>query len=194
MLVAVLVALVPAGPAAAHNRLRSATPERDATLTAPPTEVVLEFAEPLNPTYTTIVVTDAARQRVATSEPVVAGTRGTVTFTEPLTDGGYTVAYRVVSADGHPVQGSYPFTVGSGPASVTTPSAASPAASTGDATSTAGSDRAASADRTASSGGGVSGGGVSAWTIAAGTAALAALLALLAGTGLLLWRRRAVRR
>src|SRR5690606_34404029 len=79
-----------------------------------PTQVVLEFVEPLNPDYTTIVVTDANERPVPASEPIVSGKRGTVTFPRPLTDGTYTVAYRVVSADGHPVQGSYPFTVATG--------------------------------------------------------------------------------
>ncbi|MGW0433391.1 copper resistance CopC family protein [Micromonospora sp. NPDC003197] len=179
VIVAASVVLLPAGPAAAHNSLRSATPEREATLTAPPTEVVLEFAQSLNPAYTTIVVTDAARQRVATSEPVVTGTRGSVTFTEPLTDGGYTVAYRVVSADGHPVQGSYPFTVGQASGSTPSPNAAASTPAT-----PAGIAEAAGPDSDDN-------GGVSGWLIAAGTVAL---VVLLAGTGYLLWRRRPARR
>ncbi|WP_405098411.1 copper resistance protein CopC [Micromonospora sp. NBC_01412] len=110
-LAAVLVVLGVPTPARAHNSLRSADPARDATLSTAPTQITLEFAERLDPTFTTIVVTDAGKLRVATGAPVVAGARGTVTLTAPLGNGAYTVAYRVVSADGHPVQGSYPFTV-----------------------------------------------------------------------------------
>ncbi|MEU7650469.1 copper resistance CopC family protein [Micromonospora taraxaci] len=109
---AVLVALlVPAGPAWAHNSLRTATPVQQSTVTSAPTEIVLEFMSRLDPTFTTIVLTDAAKRKVVTGEPVVAGAKSTVQVTDTLPNGTYTVAYRVVSADGHPVQGSYPFTV-----------------------------------------------------------------------------------
>ncbi|WP_030330547.1 copper resistance CopC family protein [Micromonospora parva] len=109
---AVLVAvLIPAGPAWAHNSLRAATPARDATLSSAPTEVTLEFMRRLDPTFTTIVLTDAAKRKLPTGEPVVTGATSTVQVTDTLPNGTYTVAYRVVSVDGHPVQGSYPFTV-----------------------------------------------------------------------------------
>ncbi|MGW0217692.1 copper resistance CopC family protein [Micromonospora chokoriensis] len=109
---AVLVALlVAAGPAWAHNSLRAATPVQQSTVTSAPTEIVLEFMSRLDPTFTTVVLTDAAKRKVVTGEPVVAGAKSTVQVTDPLPNGTYTVAYRVVSADGHPVQGSYPFTV-----------------------------------------------------------------------------------
>ncbi|MBQ1028620.1 copper resistance protein CopC [Micromonospora sp. C97] len=109
---AVLVAvLIPAGPAWAHNSLRAATPARDATLSSAPTEVTLEVMRRLDPTFTTIVLTDAAKRKLPTGEPVVTGATSTVRVTDTLPNGTYTVAYRVVSVDGHPVQGSYPFTV-----------------------------------------------------------------------------------
>ncbi|MCG5436937.1 copper resistance CopC family protein [Micromonospora foliorum] len=109
---AVLVAvLIPGSPAWAHNSLRTATPAQDATLPNAPTEVTLEFTQRLDPTFTTIVLTDAAKRKLPTGEPVVTGATSAVRVTDPLPNGTYTVAYRVVSVDGHPVQGSYPFTV-----------------------------------------------------------------------------------
>ncbi|BCJ68686.1 copper resistance CopC family protein [Polymorphospora rubra] len=102
---------LPAGPAWAHNQLTTAEPAPNSTLDAAPQQVVLEFVEPLNPRYTAIVVTDAAGMTVSDGTPEITGNRGTVTFAAPLAGGAYTVAYRVVSLDGHPVQGSYPFTV-----------------------------------------------------------------------------------
>ncbi|MEU2703901.1 MULTISPECIES: copper resistance CopC family protein [Micromonospora] len=113
LLAAALTALllVPATPAAAHNSLQEATPARDARLTAAPTQVTLRFLQGLNPSFTTITVSDAAQRTVPTSAPAVDGATGTVTIDEPLGNGTYTVAYRVVSRDGHPVQGSYRFTV-----------------------------------------------------------------------------------
>ncbi|GAA0459397.1 hypothetical protein Aca07nite_58880 [Actinoplanes capillaceus] len=108
---AVLAVLAPGTPAWAHVQLVSADPAKGATLTAAPKAVTLEFSQRLNADFTTIVVSDAARQRVAATPATVDDNRGTVTFTAALGNGTYTVAYRVVSADGHTVQGSYPFTL-----------------------------------------------------------------------------------
>ncbi|MEV0003694.1 copper resistance CopC family protein [Micromonospora sp. NPDC050980] len=119
--------LAPATPAAAHNALQSATPAQDARLTTAPTSVTLRFLQRLNPEFTTIVLSDADRRKVATGAPAVDGTAGTVTVDRPLANGTYTVAYRVVSADGHPVQGSYRFTVAD-PAAPTASTAAEPTA------------------------------------------------------------------
>ncbi|MFD6679399.1 copper resistance CopC family protein [Micromonospora parva] len=111
VLAVVVAVLIPTGPAWAHNSLRAATPARDATVSSAPTEVTLEFMQRLDPAFTTIVLTDAAKRRLSTGEPVVTGATSTVQVTDTLPNGTYTVAYRVVSVDGHPVQGSYPFTV-----------------------------------------------------------------------------------
>jgi methionine-rich copper-binding protein CopC len=122
----VLAVLVPTAPAAAHNQLIDTAPAKDAVLDEPPAEVALEFVERLDPTYTTIVVTDAQRRTVATSAPEISGARGVVRFTEPLAPGTYTVAYRVVSLDGHPVQGSFRFTVAGEASAATTAPVATP--------------------------------------------------------------------
>ncbi|PTA45561.1 copper resistance CopC family protein [Micromonospora sp. RP3T] len=134
--------LLPATPASAHNALQTATPAQDARLTTAPTSVTLRFIQQLNPEFTTIVLSDADRRKVPTGAPAVGGTTGTITVDQPLPNGTYTVAYRVVSADGHPVQGSYRFTVADPTTGSTAPdaagtargdTAASPAATTGGA-------------------------------------------------------------
>ncbi|WP_442930803.1 copper resistance CopC family protein [Micromonospora sp. NBC_00421] len=168
---AVLALLVAATPAWAHNSLRSASPAREATLPSAPAEITLEFMARLDPTFTTIVLTDGTKRRVPTGDPVVTGTKSTVQVTDPLPNGTYTVAYRVVSADGHPVQGSYPFTVAD-PAGRAAPTAAPPTASGGPVTAAAGD----------------TGGGPG--TAVAGSAVV--VLAVVAG--LVWWRRRPLRR
>ncbi|WP_433352779.1 copper resistance CopC family protein [Micromonospora saelicesensis] len=169
---AVLVAvLIPGSLAWAHNSLKTATPARDATVSSAPTEVTLEFMQRLDPAFTTIVLTDAAKRKLPTGEPVVTGAKSTVQVVGTLPNGTYTVAYRVVSVDGHPVQGSYPFTVAD-PAS-----SAAPVANVG-----------ASAPAP-SAAAGKSGGGPSAGVLVA--AAVLALLVLV--TAGLLWRRAARR-
>lgn len=118
--------LLPAAPAWAHNELVASVPAGGAELAEAPREVVLTFAERLDPRFTQIVVTDAAKATVPTGAPAVSGATGTLQLPRPLADGGYTVAYRVVSVDGHPVQGSFRFSVGAPLAG--SPSAAAPAA------------------------------------------------------------------
>ncbi|MDG4809557.1 copper resistance protein CopC [Micromonospora sp. WMMD1120] len=130
--------LIPATPAWAHNSLRSAAPVQESTVPRAPREIVLEFMQRLDPTFTTIVLTDGAKRKVPTGDPVVSGATGTVQVTDALPNGTYTVAYRVVSTDGHPAQGSYPFTVAD-PASTAAPLGdASPAEALGAATATSG--------------------------------------------------------
>ncbi|MEW2589711.1 copper resistance CopC family protein [Micromonospora aurantiaca] len=144
LLAAVFTALLlaPATPAAAHNSLQEATPARDARLTAAPTQVTLRFMQGLNPSFTTITVSDAGQRQVPTSAPAVNGATGTVTIDEPLGNGTYTVAYRVVSRDGHPVQGSYRFTV----ADPAAPTPSAPASSPAAAAASAGADAAGRPD------------------------------------------------
>jgi methionine-rich copper-binding protein CopC len=131
VLAVVLALLIPASPAWAHNTLRSAAPAQESTVPSAPTEIVLEFVERLDPTFTTIVLTDAAKRKIPTGDAVVGGAKGSVQVTGPLPNGTYTVAYRVVSTDGQPVQGSYPFTVADPNSSaapmVSTPTDAPPA-------------------------------------------------------------------
>ncbi|MFI7542051.1 copper resistance protein CopC [Actinoplanes sp. NPDC049599] len=118
------VLLAPAGPALAHNQLVSAKPARDATLREAPTAVTLAFLQRLDPAFTTVAVSDSGKRRVAASAPVVKAKTASVRLDEALDNGAYTVAYRVVSVDGHTVQGSYTFTV----ADPNPPSAAASAA------------------------------------------------------------------
>ncbi|MEU2610247.1 copper resistance CopC family protein [Micromonospora sp. NPDC007271] len=145
------VLLAPASPAAAHNSLLTANPAKNARLAAPPAQITLKFLQKLDPAFTTIVLSDADQRKVSTSEPAVTGTTGTVTISEPLANGSYTVAYRVVSADGHPVQGSYSFTVADPAASAAAPTASAAPGVVASAAADQGAASSASASPAASS-------------------------------------------
>jgi len=97
-------------PASAHSELVSSNPADGATLTALPPAVVLTFAEPANPRFLKIAATGPDGQSIAAGAPVAAGTSVCQPLTAASASGRYTVAYRVVSQDGHPVQGSVSFT------------------------------------------------------------------------------------
>ena len=117
-----IVAVAAGGPAFAHNALVEATPKRNAVLKEAPAGIKLTFLQTVDDRSLSIDVVGSAKQRVATGQPKADGKLAGVAFTAPLPAGEYKVTYRVVSHDGHPVQGSYVFTV-RGPAATAKPAA-----------------------------------------------------------------------
>jgi len=138
---AIVAVLATGSPAWAHAQLLSADPAKDATLTKAPTAVTLTFSGRLNPDFATIVVSDAAGRRIPASAPAVDAAVASVTLTPPLANGLHTIAYRVVSVDGHTVQGLYPVTLADPalPAATLAPAAgtSAPAAESGGVTTSA---------------------------------------------------------
>jgi copper transport protein len=121
--VATVLALALAGShverAEAHATLESSTPARGAALERPPGEVVLRFSEPVEVAFGAVRVIDAGGRELARGDayhPDGAGSAVAVRLPPELPRGGYTVTYRVISADSHPVSGGFVFGVGSGAA------------------------------------------------------------------------------
>ena len=108
---ATVVLVVVAAPASAHTVLVKITPLAGAELTTEPTEVVLEFDEPVNSTFATVVVSTAGGVSVTRGKPAVLGARVRQPLSHGMSSGVYRVAYRVVSNDGHPVSGESSFTL-----------------------------------------------------------------------------------
>ena len=106
--------------AQAHDELVSSDPAANATLTQAPAELNLTYSANLMNIEggNRVRVVDSTGASVAEGEPQVKGT----TVTQPLkikdasADETYTVTWRVVSSDGHPIQGTYTFSVGAGKA------------------------------------------------------------------------------
>ena len=117
-LVAVAVplwALLPAGAVSAHAQLDSSEPAPSSILEAAPERVVLDFNEPVQTQARSIDIYAADGTRVMIGEALVSDDDPTVIYAEgvpPIPDGVYAVAYRVVSGDGHVVEGAYTFQVG----------------------------------------------------------------------------------
>jgi copper transport protein len=109
---AVLWSLLLAYPAAAHAELVDIAPENGAQLTRPPTEVRMTFTESVNLVNDGIRLVDHVGATVPTPDPTVDGR--TVTWPMPavLPEGHYVVTWRVLSKDGHPVNGAFSFGVG----------------------------------------------------------------------------------
>jgi copper transport protein len=123
----VLLALLgSAGPASAHAALIATQPSSLAVLPAAPHQVTLTFGEQvqLSPDGVRVLAPDGARVDDGraghiTGRGDVVGVGVTATV-----QGTYTVAWRVISADSHPVSGAFTYSVGH--ASATTAVAAQP--------------------------------------------------------------------
>ena len=102
-----------ASPAAAHAGLLSSDPAPRADLETMPPEVRLTFNEAMNrPSYVTVTSPDGTV--VAEGEGAVDGADVVQQVDDPGQAGTYRVDYRVISADGHPVEGALEFDVTTG--------------------------------------------------------------------------------
>jgi copper resistance protein C len=124
---ALVVLLGPASPARAHDELRRTAPAAAATVTAP-ASVDLEFSGAPQPLGVQVLVTGPDGAAVAQGAARVADTVVTQPLVLDLPAGGYTVEWRVTSADGHPLTGTFAFAVagngaGTGSAAPGTPAA-----------------------------------------------------------------------
>jgi methionine-rich copper-binding protein CopC len=130
-----------AGPAAAHNVLTSSDPTDGSTLQAAPTTVRLTFDQPVQDFEPVVTVIGPDGNRYESGAPVVDSTVVTAGVNALPVAGAYSIAYRVVSADGHPVEGEIKFQLADGAVSGAGASATTsePAGSTSTAASAAGS-------------------------------------------------------
>ncbi|BBC34517.1 hypothetical protein SGFS_058110 [Streptomyces graminofaciens] len=104
-----------ASPASAHAALTNSTPADGAVLDSAPRDITLSFTESVSLLDDSVRVIDPEQRAVDVGEPGrVKGRSETVRVTLPdgLAEGTYTIAWRVVSADSHPVSGALIFSVG----------------------------------------------------------------------------------
>ncbi|MGH3561349.1 MAG: copper resistance CopC family protein [Mycobacterium sp.] len=97
------------GIAAAHAVLVSTDPARDVELAAGPARVSATFNERLQTTFAAMTVVGPDGNLWSTGEAQVQGAVVSVAVRSLGPAGTYTVNYRVTSADGHVVSGSWPF-------------------------------------------------------------------------------------
>lgn len=112
ILVCALLLALPA-TAAAHAVVEQTQPTRGAALDRAPEQVSVTFDEPVESSFGALRVFDADGERVDVGDVRrPSGDSVAAEVEKGLPDGAYTVTYRVVSADAHPVTGGYVFTVG----------------------------------------------------------------------------------
>ncbi|MBE1592473.1 copper resistance protein CopC [Nonomuraea angiospora] len=97
-----------AAPALAHDALKSSSPAKDAEVKSLD-EVRLEFTAGVRLPF--VIVRGPGGAELQSGKPEADGKVVTQAVKEPVPDGKYTIAYRVVSSDGHPIEGEIPFKV-----------------------------------------------------------------------------------
>lgn len=109
--VAVIGLLVGTGTAWAHNVLISSDPANGASLPAGPAKVTLKFDLPVQQSFSTVTVLGPDGLHYE-GGPARVDSNSVSAPVNPLGAAGkYTVGYRIVSDDGHPVSGSINFTL-----------------------------------------------------------------------------------
>ncbi|MEU0249502.1 copper resistance protein CopC [Streptomyces sp. NPDC006235] len=117
MLLGTVLVLLLAGaaPASAHAALRSTDPDDGSVVQQAPRHLTLTFTESVGLLDDSFRVFGPDQRRVHTGEAEHADGRSDtarVGLPGKLAQGTYTVAWRVVSADSHPVSGAFTFSVG----------------------------------------------------------------------------------
>jgi methionine-rich copper-binding protein CopC len=116
VLIGLLTLLLTIQPANAHTKLVSASPAAGSTVENWPTQIILEFDEELQnlgpEKANFLVVNNSVGDQVSETDEITDGNKLLVTLSPNEIKGPVLVYYRVVSTDGHPVEGEYKFTYG----------------------------------------------------------------------------------
>lgn len=112
--------IVPAGSASAHSSLISSRPAASSVQSQPPGSVELVFDQDVDTAYAQIAVTVGGASPIPLTPDIDGQTvRADLAATgaERQSAGAalWSIGYRVVSGDGHPISGVMSFTVGDGP-------------------------------------------------------------------------------
>jgi hypothetical protein len=114
--VAVLAGLAFAGlatPALAHNSLVDSSPKDKASVEVGPTSIELTFDQPVQggQDINSLAVLDPQGNHWESGAPSVSGNSVSAPIRPLGPAGEYSVGWRVLSSDGHPVQGKFTFTL-----------------------------------------------------------------------------------
>lgn len=119
------ITLAAVSPALAHTQVVGNDPEEGASLQWAPESVSLTFDGPVEAEFSPLEVYDEQEERVDLDNARL-GQEDTVLMVdleEGLGGGEYTVEYRYTGLDGHPIEGSYDFSVSGDPAPAPTDAA-----------------------------------------------------------------------
>jgi len=112
---ATVASLAWGSPVSAHGQLDSSSPAPSAVLETAPSEISLDFNEPVTPVARSIEIYNQDGQRIVLGEALVSPDDPSVLIAKDvpaIPDGLYVVAWRGVSNDGHAIEGAYSFQIG----------------------------------------------------------------------------------
>jgi copper resistance protein C len=113
------VLLFAAGPASAHDAAEASSPSDGATVATPPAEVSITFNHAPLGLGSQVRVSDPAGTDWADGKVEIVDNVATQKLREGAPAGEYTVQWRVVSSDSHPIEGTFSFTATAGAAGST---------------------------------------------------------------------------
>ncbi|MFG2027014.1 copper resistance CopC/CopD family protein [Streptomyces sp. NPDC048825] len=128
MMLGTLLLLGGAGTASAHSSVRDSDPREGTVLKTAPKQVTMTFTESVGISDDSIRVLSPDNRRMNAGAAEHAGGSDTVRvrLQDDLPQGTFTVAWRVVSADSHPISGAFTFSIGA-PSATTANASAEPA-------------------------------------------------------------------
>jgi methionine-rich copper-binding protein CopC len=121
----VVATLMSVSAASGHSQLVSSDPVDGSVLSAPPNQLVLTFNEALLKEAVAVAIANGAGEAVSGAVATAVGAIVTIPWPSDLPPDNYSVSYRIVSGDGHPITGSIGFSYTSASSS---PSVAPPEA------------------------------------------------------------------
>ncbi len=114
--------LLTSGPAAAHDQMSSTDPADGATIAQVPEEIALTFTGNPQGIGSEVQVKDADGTDWAVGEVKIVDNQAIQPLKPGAPAGDYTVNWRVVSADAHPIEGSFAFEATGGSVASAVPS------------------------------------------------------------------------
>lgn len=145
-------------PAQAHDELVSSNPSQNAQLSQAPQSLELTYSGEIMDLEgaNQVRVSNAAGESMTEGSPQVEGKQVIQDLKSDQQEGTYTVSWRVVSSDGHPIQGTFTYQVGQA-SDLASQAAGSSASSSAAESSAASSTESAAADPLSQLGNGLSG-------------------------------------
>ncbi|QSB04926.1 copper resistance protein CopC [Natronoglycomyces albus] len=114
LILAGILSFLPASPASAHAVVTTTTPAASEVVTDVPEAVHIQFNEKVTPIAAATGVVAPTGERADLADGDLSTDNGTalsIALREDLPDGTYLVSYRVVSDDGHPIAGTFTFSI-----------------------------------------------------------------------------------
>jgi methionine-rich copper-binding protein CopC len=119
--------MVPAAAAQAHDVIETTDPTNGSTVRTVPSKIGLTFNHTPIAIGSVVRVEDATGTDQTDGPVTIVDNQVTQAVKSEAPDGKYTVIWRVVSSDGHPIEGTFTFTAGSASTPGTATSAPAPA-------------------------------------------------------------------